>query len=1155
MSTAPSPASLPRRAPDPEELAAALGLHAPTPEQSRVIAHPLTPLLVVAGAGSGKTATMSQRVVHLVARGAVRPDQVLGLTFTRKATAELSQRVVSRLASLSATGLLDADQDDPEPTFATYNSFAASLVREHGLRIGVDPDSTLITDARAWQIASALVEARTEPLPLETPRSAVKAILRLDAGLSENLLSIEQAAEDLADLTALFEGLAAVRGLKTLCGATQTTAAARLAMLDAVADYRRYKRRHALVSFGDQVALACRIAEEVPEVAAQLRAQYPAVLLDEFQDTSTAQLRFLSALFSGSGVTAVGDPNQAIYGWRGASAGALDSFHAHFNPAGSAAVDAGADPEQRTPVLPLSTAWRNDTTILKAANVVSAPLRHHAPRPGDAQIAHIPVEPLRTRPVAAGLKEGQVLAAYLPDPLAEAQTVTDFIAEHWRPDAELAILARVHSAFPTIAEALQERGIPYEIVGLGGMLTVPEVADLRSLITVAADPERGDRLMRLLTGAGLGATDLRALADHARRMTRQPHHLAHSEETAPDAPLLAEAIEAVARHADAAASPDEARTDDGPGTGPAAGTALGSAPGGVPGLSAAGARAAEKVARAVRRVRRALALPLPDLVVLAEQALGLDIEIAARVGNPMGRRALDAFRAAAEQYATDIPAPTVAGFLDWLAVAQDEENGLEAPAVEPEPGAVQLLTVHAAKGLEWDAVAVVGMCESVFPSYSTRPREDLTVADSSWMTKLDQFPHPLRADAATLPPFELGALRAPCVDKAEVKDLLEQYRLALGRHGVAEERRLAYVAVTRARHAVLLTGSHLSGTAVKPRPVSRFLAELVRRDLVTPYGVGITPVDPEATNPLATRVRTATWPEPSPTDPVARAQRAAATAVRSRASQPGGGAVKGAPDAAACGDASSATGAPGTGLPGTGAPPGGPVDPVAARWRQEARLLLAERSRQRDEAPTVRLPDHLAATRIDGLRADPARFALDLRRPLPPQPRAAGRLGTVFHDAVAARLGAQGELLSLTQAGVPDTLTPADRQRLERWLTTAEQLPLLAGYVLADTETELELTVGGTTLRCRLDAVFRSTTDSTWLIVDWKTGRRRVPVDQLSVYVHAWAAAQKVPTLSVRAAYVYVDHPGGQVDELTADALLDLEHISELLDLTPSTLT
>ena len=138
----------------PQALAASLGIHTPTEEQARVIAHRLSPLLVVAGAGSGKTATMAQRVVYLVATGQVRPDQVLGLTFTRKATAELDQRVASRLTGLGAAGMLPATAPDGaetggdtadatdvgEPMIATYNSFAGSLVRDHGLRIGVDLD-------------------------------------------------------------------------------------------------------------------------------------------------------------------------------------------------------------------------------------------------------------------------------------------------------------------------------------------------------------------------------------------------------------------------------------------------------------------------------------------------------------------------------------------------------------------------------------------------------------------------------------------------------------------------------------------------------------------------------------------------------------------------------------------------------------------------------------------------------------------------------------------------------------------------------------------------------------------------------------------------------------------------------------------------------
>ena len=157
-------------------------------------------------------------------------------------------------------------------------------------------------------------------------------------------------------------------------------------------------------------------------------------------------------------------------------------------------------------------------------------------------------------------------------------------------------------------------------------------------------------------------------------------------------------------------------------------------------------------------------------------------------------------------------------------------------------------------------VGVCGLVEQVFPSYRTSVRKDLAVESKGWMSAAGELPHPLRADAATLPPFELGALEPPHVEAREVKDMLTDYRLALGRHLLAEERRLAYVAFTRARHDLLLTGSHLAKSSAKPRAMSRFLAELRRRDLVSPYGPGFTDHDPEATNPLVTRVRMGLWP-------------------------------------------------------------------------------------------------------------------------------------------------------------------------------------------------------------------------------------------------------------------------------------------------------
>ncbi|WP_234416200.1 PD-(D/E)XK nuclease family protein [Actinomyces sp. Z16] len=156
-------------------------------------------------------------------------------------------------------------------------------------------------------------------------------------------------------------------------------------------------------------------------------------------------------------------------------------------------------------------------------------------------------------------------------------------------------------------------------------------------------------------------------------------------------------------------------------------------------------------------------------------------------------------------------------------------------------------------------------------------------------------------------------------------------------------------------------------------------------------------------------------------------------------------------------------------------------------------------------------------------------------------------MGTVFHDAIAQRLSSRGTLFSLQDAGVPDTLADSDRKRVERWLKVAAEHPLLDGYELVTTEDSLELTLGDTTLRCRIDAIFQRPGSNHFLVVDWKTGHQRVPVDQLSVYVHAWAAKKQIPTDQIRAAYVYVAD-GGEVDELGEEAFLSLEEIRRSVD-------
>src|SRR6516162_8027524 len=179
----------------PVQLARLLRLPEPTPEQAAVISAPLGPLAVIAGAGSGKSETMAARVVWLVANGLVRPDRVLGLTFTRKAAAEFADRVRSRLERLRRAGLegtapavsadaVTTEAGDPfggDAVIGTYHAYAGRLVGDNALREGLEPSMRLITPALAWQLAAGIVAAYDGPMDevIWTPQTVTAAVLEL----------------------------------------------------------------------------------------------------------------------------------------------------------------------------------------------------------------------------------------------------------------------------------------------------------------------------------------------------------------------------------------------------------------------------------------------------------------------------------------------------------------------------------------------------------------------------------------------------------------------------------------------------------------------------------------------------------------------------------------------------------------------------------------------------------------------------------------------------------------------------------------------------------------------------------------------------------------------------------------------------------------
>ena len=1090
----------------PAQLFTALGeKHMPTDQQEKVITAPLKPTLVVAGAGSGKTATMSARVTYLVASGQVDPSQVLGLTFTRKATHELRERIENRLGQLYRyPGWTPSSSNDTqeltavagEATVATYNSFAGALVREWGLEVGLETDTAVLTPASSWQIMYELMENWGQEFeePFSSLDSATELALQVANSLNENLLSVDEARELMADLGQNLKDLRSVRGAAKAIDAKSLPAMTkRIQVLDLVERYIDYKRENSLVDFGDQVALACRIVTDErvgPRVIAQYRDRFKAVLLDEFQDTSVAQTILLSSLFAGCGVVAVGDPNQAIYGWRGASSAALGQFHRHFsNGAG--------------PVLQLSTAWRNDPQILQAANRISDPLRASG---------QVKVEKLVKRP-GVGDERGRVWAARVQDGLAEAELIAKFLAQRWSPSKSMAVLCRTRSQFTPIVAALIERGIPVEVVGLGGLLDVPEVADVRALMSVALDPTSADRLMRLIDLVGIDAADLDVVWSFARELVNARANTGQSSAE----PLLAEALsEIVVNFAAFEAFCKKYACA----------------------LSPAGLYQAKRLGRILQEANGAANLELVDFISWAERALGLDVEAAARVDvNEVGARALAALRAQATSFKSQNPEAGAQVFLGWLNVAQDQERGLELPEVEPAPGAVQVLTVHASKGLEWDIVVVPGLVEANFPSYRSRPKEDYTVLANSWITQVSEFPHTLRRDYDSLPPCPFIGL-SPQAGKDAILAAGEEYRSELGKWEVAEERRLAYVAYTRARSQLLLTTSHYAALSKTPKMTSRFLKELERSQMV--QFLADDERDDDLSNRALDQSSVSVWPhqldalasleEPGVADAPGQAVlgKQAGLSLRLRAAAL----------------VSAAGGCQGAGSEEALQIPEG-LAPQLDDWWRQARLLLQERQIRQENGQEIVLPSHLAATAMAKVGKED--FIMSLRRPLPPPPSKAARLGTAFHEEMSQRLNSEGTLLSLAEAG-SDRLSPADRKQVNDWLDNVADLEILQGYSPYATEIDQEIRLAGFNVRCRIDAVFKAVEKGRvqWLIVDWKTGGQRVRVDQLSLYVHAWAASQGVDISQVRAAYVYVQD--GHVDELRPRQIIGLDVFKERLE-------
>jgi DNA helicase-2/ATP-dependent DNA helicase PcrA len=1096
----------------PGQLARLLKLPEPTAEQTAVVGAPLGPLAVIAGAGSGKSETMAARLVWLVANGMVRPDRVLGLTFTRKAAAELAERVRVRLDALRRAGLADSPADDEagpwagEPVISTYHSYAGRLVSDHALREGLEPSMRLITAALSWQLAVSIVAVYDGPMDHVqwTPQTVTAAVLDLAGDLAEHLRS----SDDVRGVGEWLNAEAARWPGRGLAGVRKVIEAQRTReqLLPLVDRYAAAKRVREVLDHGDQVRLAAQIAMRHPEVGAVERTRYQVVLLDEYQDTSHAQLKLLNALFgNGHPVTAVGDPCQSIYGWRGASAGNLRRFARDF-PARSG---------NPATVQKLSTSFRNAGRVLDAAAVLQTELRAQAP--------DVPV--LEPAPDRGG--RGEVCAALLPTVTEESEWVAAQAAallalpagmapdgKLW-PDgrlagvrpSDIAVLCRKRSQFVPLRRALEARGIPCEVVGLGGLLSVPEVQDVVATLRVLHDAASSDALARLLTGPRwrIGPRDLVALGRRARDLAQGAADGPADPDggTAPRAlDPLAEAVTDLTT-ADSAASLVEALDDLGD---PAAYSETG-----YPRLSA--------LATETRRLREHVTRPLADLIAEVERALSLDIEVAARPGGDLAaaRADLDAFTDVAATFAGDQPEPTLGAFLAFLSAAQQEEFGLETGRVG-ETDTVKLLTVHAAKGLQWPAVFIPGLAagekSQVFPA---RPR-----TPTRWTQNPRLIPFPLRGDRDDLP--ELRALDA---------DSLAEFNEACAARDLAEERRLAYVAATRAAFWLGCSG-YWWGDATSPLGPSAFLTE-VRAACEAGAGTVARWADQpaeDADNPLLAQVDEGDWPaSPAGRHYAAIAAAAALVGEARRAVEP----------EVAAADADGLSGGDEQGLTED-------ERELVAAWELDTGLLLAEREahRARGDGPVeVVLPARLSVSALVALARDPDELARQVRRPMPQPPARQARRGTAFHRWLEERFGQQ-RLIDDEELFLDEAAAELDDNLIE--LKARFEAGEWGGRWPREVEVPFDTQIGDRQIRGRIDAIFGDP-DGGYDVVDWKTGQlprtgqeRDAVAVQLAAYRLAWSALADVPLDKVRAAFYYVrhDHTIHPADLLDADGLKDL---------------
>src|SRR4051794_38238688 len=698
------------------------------PDQLRAVTHGAGPLLVVAGAGTGKTQVITRRIAWLIATRRAKPSEILALTFTDKAAEEMAVRV----DQLVPYGYTDT-------AISTFHAFGDRIIREYALEIGLPTDVRVLTRAEVVIfLREHLFEFDLDVYrPLGDPTRFLSALATLfsrckdeDIAPADYLAHAERVAAEAAWVRE-----AAGSGeddASHIADAAEEDARRQAELARAYATYQELLAAAGCIDFGDQVALALRLVRTSPAARREIASRFRYILVDEFQDTNRAQAEMVAVLAEEHrNVTVVGDDDQAIYAFRGAAVDNILAFQDRY--LGARTVVLRRNYRSLGPILDAS--YRlvrfNDPDRLEVRTGITKRLRPQRISPA--------ARPVRLEVFATGSDEADWIAAEVGRRIEGGAAPRDH-----------AVLVRANGHADPILRALNIAGIPWRFSGTSGLYARPEVRLLLSFLRVAADLESNVDLYAVAASDiyRLGGEDLTAIVNMARRRNRSIWAVLDELDRQPGILRISPESRVTVRKlvADLRGYADEAHERP----------------------------AGELLYRFLRASGMLARLVGTDSPAAEEQLANV-------------ARFFEIVRSQSALLRDD-RAVFVAPHLATLIEAGDDPATAE---LDPDADAVAVLTVHKAKGLEFPVVFLPGLVAGRFPGNG-------------------------RGEPLALP-AGLGRGAPPNAEAA-----------------LGEERRLFYVAMTRARDELILSHAADYGGA-RARRVSPFVLEAL--DLPTVAGV------------------------------------------------------------------------------------------------------------------------------------------------------------------------------------------------------------------------------------------------------------------------------------------------------------------------------